>query len=326
MLLLTFCLTGFFQHLVGFHFCAFYYSGARFLIILEPFWPLFQRYGQRTETPSRPRLHAGNSHPVCGKGGPSGWEILIYFIFLYIFYISPFCHLALYLFILFISHILIYFIFLIFRFSTILHYNHLFHFPVLYFLYFYTFYIFIFHFVTIWYYIYLFYFTALWAILVFRPGPRRAGARPGRAGRAAWGLRPGPWPRQQENQGLPRGQNPNAWKPLPKKSGQISRVAFERETGIRPGPGPRPGGWAGAGNAPGARTWGRGGPRPTPGPGPGPPRPIFEHLAVFTIFGHLTLYLFILFPMHEYIYIFYIFIFFIFLILLIFFIFFIFKV
>ena len=55
----TFCLTGFLQHLVGFHFCAFHYSGARFLIILEAFWTLFEwdarTHARRTSRPSAPR-------------------------------------------------------------------------------------------------------------------------------------------------------------------------------------------------------------------------------------------------------------------------------
>ena len=37
------------------HHVAFYYSDARFLIILEPFWALSQRSARRTDRPSRPR-------------------------------------------------------------------------------------------------------------------------------------------------------------------------------------------------------------------------------------------------------------------------------
>ena len=40
-------------------------------MILEPLGPLSQRYAQRTGTSSRPRLLAGNSHPVCGLRPPT---------------------------------------------------------------------------------------------------------------------------------------------------------------------------------------------------------------------------------------------------------------
>ncbi len=80
-----------------------------------------------------------------------------------------------------------------------------------------------------------------------------------------------------QHKGLPRVPSPNAGQYF-KKSGQIGRVSFERQRGIRPGPGPRPGGWAGPGAAPGAHTWRRAGPRPAPGPGPARPAP---HLGIF---------------------------------------------
>ena len=51
-----------FQHLIGFHFCAFYYSDARFLIKMEPFWALFpasRTNGQRTSRPRQARPRAG---------------------------------------------------------------------------------------------------------------------------------------------------------------------------------------------------------------------------------------------------------------------------
>ena len=40
-------------------------------MVLEPLWSLSQRYERRTSTSSRPRLHAGNSHPVCGRRPPT---------------------------------------------------------------------------------------------------------------------------------------------------------------------------------------------------------------------------------------------------------------
>ena len=52
----TFRLTEFYALIVGFHFCAFYYGDARFLMILLPFWPLFGGApASRTEDkPSQP--------------------------------------------------------------------------------------------------------------------------------------------------------------------------------------------------------------------------------------------------------------------------------
>ena len=132
---------------------------------------------------------------------------------------------------------------------------------------------FIIHILALYEFIYSFYFPAPWSIFAFWPVPGWAGARPWWAGWArAWGLRPGPGRHQQQIKGLPRVPSPNAGKYF-QKSGQIGRVSFERQRGIRPGPGPRPGGWAGPGAAPGARTWRRTGPGPAPGPGPARPAP-----------------------------------------------------
>ena len=55
-------LDGIFYLTVGFHFCAFHYAAARFLMIFSPFGIFLegsQRYGRRTSRPSQPRPRAG---------------------------------------------------------------------------------------------------------------------------------------------------------------------------------------------------------------------------------------------------------------------------
>ena len=63
--------------MVGIHLFAFYYSDARFLIKMEPFWALFQRYERTNERtdggqagPGRPALAQVDSQPVDGRAAP----------------------------------------------------------------------------------------------------------------------------------------------------------------------------------------------------------------------------------------------------------------